>query len=314
MSGARVPDVPTFELQYVEAPPGRRLAPFVACYWSLRSPVPQTLRDRTFPDGCQEIVFNLGGAVLRSDDGDAYAPNPSAELIGQMTRPYDVVAQGEPLHFGVKFYPHGFSVFTSEAVDALRDQSIDLHLLFGPDFEPVEARIRARCSFRHFVAEMEAFLGARIDVARAASRAYAAVDRAVAAIFRARGRGPLPRAREDLDIGPRHLQGCFRALTGLSPRQLAAMVRFQASLPPLREGRPLADLAMACGYYDQAHFSREFRRFAGTTPTAWRRAQSPLNGFFLDDRSRAYLCSYAAPGGHDDGDRTRVMRGALSRP
>jgi uncharacterized glyoxalase superfamily protein PhnB len=34
-------------------------------------------------------------------------------------------------------------------------------------------------------------------------------------------------------------------------------------------GRPLADLALACGYYDQAHLAREFRALAGCPPTQW---------------------------------------------
>lgn len=295
-SGACVSQAPAVGLQYVEALPGRRLAPFVACYWCLRSPVPQRLQDRTFPDGCQEIVFNLGGAVLRSGNGVDYHRNPATELIGQMTRPYDVVTEGEPLYFGIKFHPHGFSVFTREPIDTLRDQSIDVRLLFGTAFRAVEARIQDTRCFDRFVAEMEAFLGARLHEKRRDSRAFAVVDRVVAAIFRGPGDGRLSQACEDLGVGPRQLQASFRALAGLSPKQLASMVRFQRSLPPLRAGRPLAEIALACGYYDQAHFNHEFRRFAGMAPTDWKRAQAPLNGFFVDDASRAYLCNYRASG------------------
>lgn len=294
--GACVSQAPAVGLQYVEALPGRRLAPFVACYWSLRSPVSQRLRDRTFPDGCQEIVFNLGGAVRRSENGVDFHRNPATELIGQMTRPYDVLTEGEPLYFGIKFYPHGFSVFTREGIDTLRDQSIDLRLLFGTAFRAVEARIQHERCFERFVVDMEGFLGARLDEKRRDSRAFAVVDRVVAAIFRGPGDGTLPQACDDLGMGTRQLQASFRALAGLSPKQLAAMVRFQRSLPPLRSGRSLTEIAMACGYYDQAHFNHEFRRFSGMTPTDWKRVQAPLNGFFVDDASRAYLCNYHASG------------------
>ncbi|MGJ4729918.1 AraC family transcriptional regulator [Luteimonas sp. SDU101] len=291
-----LPPDPATCLQYLERPPGPRLQRYVNCYWALRSPQPLQLRDRTFPDGCQEIIFNLGAAVLRSDDGHSYSRNPAAELVGQMTRPYDVRADGEQLYFGVKFHPQGFAVFTREPVDGLCDQSIDLHLLFGAAFQELHDRIAGSRRFVDFVLAMEAWLGRRLCERRADSTAYRAVEAVVRSLFSRPDGSGLDAACAQLGIGRRRLQGAFRELTGLSPRQLRGMVRFQSCLPGLQAGRPHAELALACGYYDQAHFNREFRHYAGMSPGAWKRAGAPLNRYFLDGASRAYLCNYAAGG------------------
>ncbi|MBA4029616.1 MAG: AraC family transcriptional regulator [Planctomyces sp.] len=63
-----------------------------------------------------------------------------------------------------------------------------------------------------------------------------------------------------------------REFTGLSPRQLLTKARIEAAATALRETEtPLKDLAVDCGFYDQASFSRQFREATGTTPGEYRR-------------------------------------------
>ncbi len=55
----------------------------------------------------------------------------------------------------------------------------------------------------------------------------------------------------------------------MPPKTAAALVRFNRALGLLESGLKPADVAHACGYADQPHLTREFRRFAGTTPVAF---------------------------------------------
>ena len=47
------------------------------------------------------------------------------------------------------------------------------------------------------------------------------------------------------------------------------MLRFRALVGGLERGEGLAELAYECGYADQSHLNRDFREFAGTTPSAY---------------------------------------------
>jgi AraC-like DNA-binding protein len=65
----------------------------------------------------------------------------------------------------------------------------------------------------------------------------------------------------------RHLVARFREEVGMTPKSLARVLRFEHSLTLLRQtGTPLADVAAAAGYYDQAHLNRDFRALAGFAP------------------------------------------------
>ena len=62
----------------------------------------------------------------------------------------------------------------------------------------------------------------------------------------------------------------FRAQTGLAPKAVATLLRFHRAIDLIDQGvLSLTSIAASCGYYDQAHFNRDFRTFAGCSPTEW---------------------------------------------
>ena len=66
----------------------------------------------------------------------------------------------------------------------------------------------------------------------------------------------------------RHFARRFATAAGLTPKAFARVLRFVRAKDLLgRPGLSLAEIALDAGYYDQAHFNRDFREFAGCTPT-----------------------------------------------
>ena len=60
----------------------------------------------------------------------------------------------------------------------------------------------------------------------------------------------------------------------LAAKPLARLLRFERAVEHLRAGSGLTDVALDSGYYDQAHFNRDFKAFAGVTPTRYRAVTS----------------------------------------
>ena len=105
----------------------------------------------------------------------------------------------------------------------------------------------------------------------APSRATDRLGEAIAdAIVRDRGAAGVDELARRFSISGRHVSRTCRATTGLSPKQLARMVRFQAALRALAAtpARNPASLAADHGYCDQAHLTGEFRVLLGATPAA----------------------------------------------
>jgi AraC-like DNA-binding protein len=72
-------------------------------------------------------------------------------------------------------------------------------------------------------------------------------------------------------LSARTLERIFLDLAGVSPRLYLRLVRFRHAVreAETKMSRRWTDVALACGYYDHAHFTRDFRSFAGCPPSAW---------------------------------------------
>jgi AraC-like DNA-binding protein len=96
------------------------------------------------------------------------------------------------------------------------------------------------------------------------------LERAWQRLVESHGAAPVAGLAAELGWSRRHFSTSFREQIGMPPKMLARVLRFERALGRLRAGDDLADVALDSGYYDQAHFNRDFKTFAGCTPTEYR--------------------------------------------
>jgi AraC-like DNA-binding protein len=109
------------------------------------------------------------------------------------------------------------------------------------------------------------------------------MDAAVSAIVQSGGRASIDRIAARTGLGVRQLERQFHEEVGLGPKTFARIVRLQAALARIREGSPLSDVAIACGYYDQAHMARDFRQLAAMSPSVWQAHSGELAPLFISN-------------------------------
>jgi AraC-like DNA-binding protein len=85
-------------------------------------------------------------------------------------------------------------------------------------------------------------------------------------------RTTLAEAGRALGASPSHLVRCFTRAFGLAPHQYVTARRIEAGRRRLLDGEPIALVAAGVGFYDQAHFTRQFKRHVGTSPGRYTRS------------------------------------------
>lgn len=88
----------------------------------------------------------------------------------------------------------------------------------------------------------------------------------------------LDEAASDLGVSATHLVRAFGAEYGIAPHRYLTGRRLDRARRLLLSGRTPAETALDVGFYDQAHLTRQFRRFLGTTPAAYARSGVGLPG------------------------------------
>jgi len=91
---------------------------------------------------------------------------------------------------------------------------------------------------------------------------------------------PVQRLADEIGWTRQHLSGAFRDAVGVTPKSAARVFRFERACRLIKDERAsLTRVADSCGYFDQAHMTREWKALAGCSPRAWISNELP----FLQD-------------------------------
>jgi methylphosphotriester-DNA--protein-cysteine methyltransferase len=274
---------------YQELAPPPDLAAVVECFWFASGPGGGV--EHIVPDGCPELVVQLGASMRAGDEGGPFSAQPRALVVGSRERPLQVSPTDAFATVGARIRPGGLGRLAGTSARELSDGWVSLEALFGRAGQQLVAALEAAPHLEARAAELTRFVRSMLERRRAPDARLAA---AVQRLRERRGQDSLHRLRLELGVSERWLERSFAREVGLAPRTLASLLRLHGALQAVGPGASWADVALAAGYFDQAHLNRDFRRYAGLPPSELLRVLGPLARRFVAPERLATLLGPAA--------------------
>jgi len=168
---------------------------------------------------------------------------------------------------GVRFHPGMAGACLHCDIRALNDRQVPIQSVCGSAASDLVRFVGGRCAVGARIAAVEGWLTGLPAVTR--------VQRAIGELVGRKGQLSVDDFAAVAGISERQLRRTCLKHSGLAPKQLARILRFRNAIARLRGGEThMAELALDCGYYDQAHMIRDFRDLAGISPVRYLRQHS----------------------------------------
>lgn len=254
------------KINHQEFDPPEELRDTIKCFWYNRRDYGALESGfEVVPDGYAEIIFYFGNTCSISYNGKLQ-PLPSPFMIGLLHQPVHFYSKNYLEIIGIRCFP--WTVFDL------------LGLSSGQDGVRV---------FEHPIAKLQSTLNTlikeeKIDEAIAHVKEYflnahsqipsdSLIFKAGIAMREANGSIPVSQVAEAAHATVRTLERKFKQSSGYTVKDVSALIRFEQVRNHLwlHPNSNLAGLAHELGYTDQSHLSKEFKRYSGTTPSAFAR-------------------------------------------
>ena len=240
--------------------PHPTLRPWVQCYWSARFMGSSTSRmqERLYPDGGVSITFNL--------------LDPRQHWFSAKHDLYLMAVNKGMHHVGIRFHPGGAQWLLRHSLHELSDRHYRLADIALTDVNRLSDELIREERVVDQLLLLDQWLLSRcrqlqpeVNIAQQVMAGWGRVDTDLNTWTKAEG------------INRRRIERAFQRFVGISPghwKNLSQVSRARQWLKKMPQ-TALSQVALVCGFYDQAHFNRQFLSITGQTPGHYRRRHLP---------------------------------------
>jgi AraC-like DNA-binding protein len=253
---------------YIPRPP---LSNFVDLFWLYQGYTQPHDKERLLPNGSMELVINLKddeARVYDRRDTSRFQATRGAILIGVQSEFFVLDTAQQMSVIGVHFKPGGAFPFFKLPAGEFHNQRLSLDLAWGAAAHQLRDRLlEAPTPEIKFQILEESLLA---HAAKPLLR-HPAVNFALNEFRDLRRTPSIAQVTGQIGLSSRRFIDVFNDQVGLTPKLFCRVQRFQKVLRRIgmRGEIDWTDMALDCGYFDQAHFIHDFRAFSGLSPTSY---------------------------------------------
>lgn len=254
-------------MRYQEYKPPNELAAWIKLFWVFEScsddPVPETI----VADGFPELIIHFRSPFAEVDRAGRSLKQPAAVACGQLTRPLVLHSSLDAGMIGIRFQPSGMAPFLAASMQSLTDARVPAEDLFV-DIDRLIEDIVESSNDAQRIAACNRFLMRSIDLDREDSSIRRALDK----VMHTCGNISVESLCTLMGTSRRSLELAFQREVGTSPKMYCRITRFRHLFDAMSESGPSVNwlqIALESGFFDQPHMIRDFRRFAGDSPTSF---------------------------------------------
>lgn len=240
--------------------PSPILQPYIKSFLVMESE--QGMVNRLLPDTSIVIAFRLRGKVAFSDNGVVqHIPRSVISGIRESSRTVDYAK--DTANLLVIFKEGGAAAFFKEPLHELGSISVSLdYLIQESKVRTLEEELAAAENTHQRIGIIERFFLSELKN----TQPDLLICEAIQQIRLSKGDIKIKKLLSGLPISRDPFEKRFRKITGTSPKHFAAIVRLKNLIENYSGAVSLTEAAYSAGYYDQAHFIKDFRSFTGQTP------------------------------------------------
>jgi AraC-like DNA-binding protein len=249
--------------------PSAPLDRFVEVIWTSADKGKPHPKERLLPDGSVELVFALRDErfpIYQGEGSDTCKTFRGSVICGPHSQFFAIDTTADTDVAGVHFKPGGAYPFLRVPSGEMHNAHVSLVDVWGTRADEVRERLLASKTPQAKVRMLEQALLAQLA---GPPERHPAVAYALNEFHGASETQKISEVSGRLGLSPRRFIELFRKEVGLAPKLFCRVRRFQKVLRTIAAGRTVdwAEIALTCGYFDQAHFIHDFRAFSGINPS-----------------------------------------------
>ncbi|WP_028974491.1 helix-turn-helix domain-containing protein [Spirochaeta cellobiosiphila] len=248
-----IPSQPFFELSTKEFKSTfRTQSGHLTQYYSFSLPQKAAKPIVAVPDGTVDIIFHCSPS------------KPKAYICGSVKKGKEICFKNGIEYFGVRFLPGGAEELLDCPLSHFTDQEVLLEDVHKKTSSLIDSINMAK-SFEERINLFESYN----TVHQSPQKQMWLVNYMLERINNTRGEIRIQELADDTGFSARHINNVFKTHVGIAPKLFIRIVRFQKCFSLIRNQLSFdyTEMAQEAGYYDQAHFIKEFKEFSLCTPT-----------------------------------------------